>query len=153
MRAMATSWKHLPPPAEREPLGFEALFTDAAAEQLMLGLVPDQMEDKWFVYFDDGWLRFHRSWTGAFVYALRLDGSPAGVRVVDSWVNRNQQQYAASDTAYDRKLVQFLIDAFLLKKSGATFPMPVGLPQAPEGVVQHSYVGRGYPESPAEGDA
>jgi hypothetical protein len=153
MQATSSSWKHLPPPAEREPLGFEALFTDEEAEQLMLGLVPDQMEDKWFVYYEDGWLRFHRSWTGAFIYALRLDGSPAGVRVVDSWVNRNRQQYAASDTEYDRKLVRFLIDAFLLKKPGVVFPMPAGVQGSPQGVVQHSYVGRAYPEAEQGSDA
>jgi hypothetical protein len=153
MRAVSSSWKHLPAPAEREPLAFEAVFTDSDGELLMRGLVPQEMEDKWFIYFDDGWLRFHRSWTGAFIYALRLDGSPAGVRVTDSWVNRNAQQYGANDTPYDRQLVRFLIDALLLKKSDAVFPMPPGLPPAPQGVVQHSYVGRAYPESPAQGDA
>ena len=153
MHATATSWKHLPSPAEREELHFEALFTDAEAEQIMLGLVPQQMEDKWFIYFEDGWLRFHRSWTGAFIYGLRLDGSPAGVRVTESWANRNQQQYAETDTAYDRRFVRFLIDAFLLKKPDVTFPTPAGVPEAPKGVVQHSYVGRAYPESGTERDA
>ena len=153
MRATSSSWNHLPPPEERVPLEFEALFTDQEAEQLMLGLVPDQMEDKWFVYYEDGWLRFHRSWTGAFIYALRLEVSPTGARVVESWVNRNQQQYAASDTDYDRKLVRFLIDAFLFKKAGVSFPMPSRVQDAPRGVVQHSYVGRAYPESGSSGDA
>ena len=147
MRATNESWKHLPPPAERESLGFEAAFTHDEAERIMLGIVPEQMEDKWFIYFDDSWLRFHRSWTGAYVYALKLDSSPSEMRVVDSWVNRNPQQYAGRDTAYDRRLVRFLIDAFLLKKTGIVFPMPEGHAGAPKGVVQHSYIGRGYPES------
>jgi hypothetical protein len=147
MHATNTSWKHLPPPSKREPLAFEALFSDAEAKQLIIGLVPEQMEDKWFIYYEDDWLRFHRSWTGAFIYALRLDGSPSGVRVVESWVNRDPEQYKADDTAYDRKLVRFLIDVFLLKKSGVTFPMPAGSSSVPSGVVQHSAVGRGYPES------
>lgn len=149
MRANATSksWKRLPPPAERAPLGFEAQFTDVEAEQITLGLVPEQMEDKWFIYFDEGWLRFHRSWTGAYIYALKLDGSSTGVRVVDSWVNRNPDQYKASDTAYDRRLVRFLIDAFLLKRPDVSFPMPEGTSGAAPGAVQHSLVGRGYPES------
>ncbi|WP_219851893.1 hypothetical protein [Methylibium rhizosphaerae] len=148
MRATPKSWNHLPAPADRADLAFQALFTDAEAEQLFLGLVPEQMEDKWFVYYEDGWLRFHRSWTGAFIYALRLDGSPAGVRVVESWVNRDPSQYKATDTEYDRKLVRFIIDAFLLRKPNVAFPMPSGPASAP-GVVQHSYVGRGYPESPS----
>lgn len=96
----------------------------------MLGLVPEQMEDKWFIYYEDSWLRFHRSWTGVFIYGLRLEGSSDGVRVIDSWVNRNTEQYAAQDTDYDRKLVRFIIDAFLLKTPGTTFPMPPGNPAA-----------------------
>ena len=150
MRATSTSWKNLDAPTEREDLGFEGTFTEADAEQLMLGVIPQQMEDKWFIYFADGWLRFHRSWTGAFIYALRLDGSPAGVRVVESWVNRNPQQYAARDAAYDRRLVAFLIDAFLLRKPNVQFPMPSSSAGTPKGVVQHSITGRAYPESDLE---
>jgi hypothetical protein len=150
MNATSASWKHLDPPAERENLGFEGTFTDAEAEQVMRGVIPQQMEDKWFIYFDDSWLRFHRSWTGAFIYALRMDGSPAGTRVVESWVNRDPQQYAGRDTEYDRKLVRFLIDALLLRKLNVTFPMPQNASAAPNGVVQHSVVGRAPPESGAE---
>lgn len=146
-RATSRSWKHLPPPEEREPLRFEASFTDDEAGQMMLGLIPQRMEDKWFIYYEEGWLRFHRSWTGAYIYALRLDGAPWGVRVVDSWVNRNPQQYTASDTAYDRLLLRFLIDAFLLKKNKVVFPMPKRARELPKGVFQHSAIGRGYPES------
>jgi hypothetical protein len=147
VRANSSSWKHLPPPSERESLGFEALFSDAEAEQMMIGLVPREMEDKWFIYHEDSWLRFHRSWTGICIYALRLEPSPSGIRVLDSWVNRDPEQYKASDIAYDRKLVRFLIDAFLLKKPDAVFPMPAGAAGAPSGVVQHNLVGRGYPEA------
>jgi len=147
MRANSSSWKHLPPPEKREDLAFEALFYDVDLELLMQGFVPRAMEDKWFIYFDEGWLRFHRSWTGAFVYALRLDGSPAGVRVVESWVNRNPEQYGGTDTEYDRRFVRFLIDAFLLNKSDVEFPMPAGQETKMPGLVQHSFVGRAYPES------
>jgi hypothetical protein len=150
MRASSNSWKHQDAPVEREDLGFEAVFTDADAEQLMLGVIPQQMEDKWFIYFADGWLRFHRSWTGAWIYALRLDGSPTGVRIIESWVNRNPQQYTARDTAYDRRLVAFLIDALLLKNPKAKFPMPADSAAAPKGVVRHSIAGRAYPESSSE---
>jgi len=143
-RATSASWKHLPAPIKTEPLGFEASFTPDEAERLMGGLVPEDMEDKWFVYFADGWLRFHRSWTGALIYCLRLENIEGGVRVTNSWVNREPSQYTEADTPYDRRLVRFLIDAFLLGKS-ATFPMPAN-DDSPPGVVQHAYVGRTDPE-------
>jgi hypothetical protein len=112
-QATSSSWQHLPLPDEREPFGFDAFFTDAEAEHLMLGLIPQEMEDKWFAYFEDGWLRFHRSWTGYCIYALRLDGSPSGVRVLESWANRNPQQYTGTDVAEDRARVRSLIDRLL----------------------------------------
>ncbi|MFJ5485933.1 hypothetical protein [Pectobacterium actinidiae] len=86
------------------------------------GVIPKQMEDKWFIYFEDGWLRFHRSWTGFFIYALKLDGSPAGVRVTDSWVNRDPTQYTNTDLEHDRNMLRYLIDVALLKKQGVPFP-------------------------------
>jgi hypothetical protein len=147
MVASGTSWKHLPEPVEREALAFEAKFTQAEHEQLALGLIPGAMEDKWFIYLEDGWLRFHRSWSGAYIYALRLEVATTGSRVVESWVNRNPMQYKQSDTAYDRKLLAFLIDAFLLKKAGVVFPLPKYAGQYEKGVTQHNIVGRGYPEN------
>lgn len=146
MTASGASWKHLPEPAEREPLAFEAQFTPIEYEQLALGLVPDAMEDKWFIYLENDWLRFHRSWTGAYIYALRLKRAPAGFSVVESWVNRNPAQYKGCDAAYDRKLLGFLIDAFLLKKPDIAFPLPPYAGQYEKGVTQHNLVGRGYPE-------
>ena len=145
MRATATDWKHLPAPSEREDLAFEAVFNEAEAEQLMNGLVPEEMEDKWFIYFDDGWLRFHRSWTGTYIYGLRLERCPEGHRVAESWVKRDSEHHSGSDPGYDRQLVRFLIDALLLGRP-AEFPIPSAAAAATAGVFQHSVVGRAYPE-------
>ena len=104
------------------------------------------MEDKWFIYLENDWLHFHRSWTGAYIYGLRLERVPSGFCVAESWVNRNTAQYKGNDTAYDRKLLAFLIDAFLLKKPGVVFPLPAHADQYAKGATQHNLVGRGYPE-------
>jgi hypothetical protein len=148
-RASSTSWKTLPHPEQREPLAFAAEFTDAETEQLVFGLIPREMEDKWFIFFHQGWLLFHRSWTGACIYGLRLEAMRGGARVADSWVSRDPAQYKGTEVDYDRKLVRFLIDAFLLRRA-ATFPMPAGVESAPPGLYQHSVVGRAYPESSPE---
>ena len=52
-RATIDSWKTLPPPAQQEPLGFSALFSNSEAEALMQGSIPQAMEDKWFICFQD----------------------------------------------------------------------------------------------------
>ena len=66
-KATPSSWKILPPPELRQPLGFEADFTDGEYAMVIVGLIPKQMEDKWFIYYQDGALNFHRSWTGAHI--------------------------------------------------------------------------------------
>jgi hypothetical protein len=141
MPATSSSRKRLDLPQERENLDFQAVFTDREGDEMRQGFLPSQMEDKWFIHFEEGWLRFHRSWTGVAIYALRLEQSPAGIRVTESWVNRNPEQYNVKDTEYDRKLVRYLIDTILLKRS-APFPTPPALEGAPEGLVRHHYVGR-----------
>jgi hypothetical protein len=136
---------------EKEPLGFEAFFSSAEAEQLTLGFTPEMMEDKWAVRFENDWLYFHRSWTDALIYAVRLERSPTGAQAVESWVNRDQEEYTACDTEYDRKLVRFLIDALLLKKPDVLFPMPPNSKRTPKGVLQHVLAGTGYPEETTKG--
>lgn len=145
-RATITSWKTLPRPEQREALEFDALFDDTETGALVQGLIPREMEDKWFICFHGGWLLFHRSWTGACIYGLRLERSARGAQVAESWVNRNPAQHKGTDAQYDRKLVRFLIDALLLNRP-ALFPLPAGVAEAP-GVFQHSVVGRAFPESP-----
>jgi hypothetical protein len=147
-----TSWKTLPPPQLRESLPYDAVFSASEYEMLGHGLIPREMEDKWFIYLEGGWLNFHRSWTGAQIYGVRLEKVPEGWRTVDSWVNRDPTQYKGSDVRYDGDLLRFLIDAFLLRKR-AHFPMPPASANKPEGVVQHHYVGRAYPEKPSPDDA
>ena len=122
MAAQRTDWQTKPAPERRADLGYEADFDDTEAEKLREGLVPQAMEDKWFIFAEGDWLYLHRSWTGVLVYAVRLDGTSTGVRVVESWVNRDPEQYTGTDVAYDRALVDFLLRTQLLGKP-AEFPI------------------------------
>jgi hypothetical protein len=115
MKATKESRKTQPMPELRERLPFDALYTDSDAEKIMNGFIPKEMEDKWFIYFENGWLFFHRSWTGHCIYMVKLDGSPAGVRVVEAWVNRDKEQYNNSDRELDIKVLSSLIENKLIK--------------------------------------
>ena len=111
--ATAASWKHLPEPAQRIALGYEERFDPrfdaAAATRLRRGLVPVAMEDKWFIYLEGGWLRFHRSWTGNFIFALKLVADGDGLRVIESWVSRDPAQYQSTDLDRDREVLRNLV--------------------------------------------
>lgn len=103
------SWKRKPLPEQREALHFISFYTDERAERIIHGYRPRDMDDKWFIYAEKGWVYFHRSWTGDCIFAMKLDGSPAGVRVTESWVNRDTRQYTCKSIEQDRELLKNLI--------------------------------------------
>jgi hypothetical protein len=145
--ARRDSWKILSLPTARVDLVFNESYTPDEFERIKRGLIPRQMEDKWFIFFEESWLYFYRSWKGQCIYAIRFDSSAAGVFAVESWVNRDNTQYKETRTNYDRAIAKFLIDAFLLRKQ-AVFPVPSNLPaDTPKGIYQHHLVGRAYPEA------
>ncbi|EGP45933.1 hypothetical protein [Achromobacter insuavis] len=111
--AHAASWKHLPAPKKRATLPFDATYTADQYARLRQGRIPQEMEDKWFIYLDDGVLRFHRSWTGIWIYALRLEAAGDQWRAHDAWVNREADQYGCTDLDTDRKLLARLVDGLL----------------------------------------
>jgi hypothetical protein len=70
-RASAKDWKivgmTLP-----ERLDFQYSISNMQFETLCKGRIPEDMDDKWFIYFEEGYLHFHRSWTGYEVFRIHL---------------------------------------------------------------------------------
>jgi len=114
-RAKPENRKILAAPKKTEYLGYSATFTAIEAEKIKAGFMPQDMDDKWFIYFSENRLYFHRSWSGILVYALTFKTQATGIEVIDSWVNRDPKQYNQQDINHDRRLVDFLIRAFLLR--------------------------------------
>lgn len=108
------SWKTLPLPAQRERINLALLYSDAESEKIRLGHVPENMDDKWFIFFENSWLYFHRSWTGACIYGVRLDESPDGVRATDAWVSGDTDEYQSLGPEHGARLIQQLISGCLL---------------------------------------
>jgi hypothetical protein len=113
--AIFSNWFTLPLPHLRARLSFRASFTKEEHAQVLLGVRPQEMEDKWFIYTEDGVTHFHRSWTGFEVYRMSLVGTRDGAAVSEAWVNRDSRQYT-NDDAHDMATLRHLIDALLLKR-------------------------------------
>jgi hypothetical protein len=112
--ASRSSWKTLSVPAKRKPLELSLLFSVDEGERIRRGHIPEDMDDKWFIFFEAGWLYFHRSWTGHCIYGVRLDSAPNGVRLVNAWVNDDNEQYKSPGLETDLQMVQQLISTRLL---------------------------------------
>jgi len=119
--ATRTMWKTHPCPDERAALSLTDTHTPAEFARITAGFIPQEMDDKWFVFFEAPWLYFHRSWTGFCIYGVRLESSSKGATVVESWVSRNNDQYRKAQTDYEQQLLKRLIDGLLL---GRAVPLP-----------------------------
>ena len=73
--ASRTTWNNLPIDHPKR-IGINLHFTERQFRRLIRGLIPQQMEDKWFIFYEDGWLYFHRSWTGFGIFKARAEKVP-----------------------------------------------------------------------------
>ena len=80
MPATATSWKR-EPFTEGVPLPYRMSLDSGQFSWVKQGLIPQAMEDKWFIYYEDPHLFLHRSWTGEPVYRLTLNSVQGGAEI------------------------------------------------------------------------
>ena len=119
--AKRDDWKTSPLPDARATVRLDRGFTDEEMSRIRVGLVPDQMEDKWFVYWEKDLLYFHRSWSGVCIYVVHFHVDEHGYRMIQADVNRDPDQYAQTSDAFDARLISYLIDVLLLQHS-AEYP-------------------------------
>jgi hypothetical protein len=127
-------------PEARVRLGYGRSLDRDQQARVVRGLVPREMEDKWFVYYDEPWLYFHRSWTGLCVYAVRLHAQGEGSVVEEAWANRAPEEYRETDDAHDVALLSFLVDALLLGLR-TPFPVRAGVDPKKASRLMHHVVG------------
>src|SRR5919198_1330108 len=109
--AKQSDWKNEPMPASSKALDFSAVYTPEEFQKITDGLIPEAMEDKWFIYYDEPWLYLHRSWTGYCIYKVRFRECPAGFEVAEALVNREQSQYSETDDESDVRLLKILLES------------------------------------------
>lgn len=54
-------------------IDFTRVFSEQEFERIKLGMTPLSMDDKWFIYFEDGHLYCHRSWTGICIFDVQIE--------------------------------------------------------------------------------
>ncbi len=122
MKAKKDSWKTKSMPGEKESLVIDRKITNKELAEVQKGLVPVQMEDKWFIFSEDNKVYFHRSWTGTCIYeATFIELDAVTYQFNQLVVNRNKEEYKATDSAYDIEMFNFLLDRLLLNKQ-VSFP-------------------------------
>lgn len=146
-RATRNSWHKLKDlPALTATLSIERKFNDVEFRTICLGLIPDSMDDKWFIFFEEPKLYFHRSWTGQCIYEVEFAREKESFIASKVLANRDPEQYKISDNIYDQALLLFLIENLLLGNQ-TPFPVIAGPDNSyPAGTLQHNIAGTGYKE-------
>jgi len=114
--AEPTDWKTKALPSKRTTVPLNRLFLASQMEEIRRGLIPEEMEDKWFIYWKDDTLFFHRSWTGFCVYLARFVPDGENCRMIEADVNRDPSQYTETNDDKDAESISFLIDLLLLRQ-------------------------------------
>ena len=117
--ARARDWQREELPEKRTTIGLDRLFSEEEMEMIQRGVVPEQMEDKWFIYWEEGTLYFHRSWTGFCIYVVRFAPENRSWRMVGADVSRDPEEYKETSDEKDALLVSALVDVLLLRRDPA----------------------------------
>lgn len=96
-RATHNSWRCLPMPATKVSMQVSQTFTAEEYQRMQMGVIPHDMDDRWFIYFEDGWFFFHRSWTGFCIYQMRLEPDNAGWHIAEAWANADPDQFKSPE--------------------------------------------------------
>lgn len=143
--ATRQSWRCLPP-SSMDPIPYHATFSRTQYASIRRGLVPDEMEDKWFIFWEDDILYLHRSWTGHCIYQVTFQRAHHGYEVSQALVAADPRIYNRPADGYDVHLLDFLIHGLLLHE-GVKFPVPAGIARWPDrGLYQHHIAGAAFPE-------
>src|SRR5262245_38613747 len=108
--ATPADWKTEPLPAQKTTIALHRRVSAHDMQRIRRGLVPEQMEDKWFIYWKDDTLFFHRSWTGYCIYIVRFAATDDGWDMVEAEVNRDATQYLEVHDASDAAMISYLVD-------------------------------------------
>lgn len=140
--AVRDDWKILDMSPSRAELKITRIFSAEEMARIRWGFVPEEMEDKWFIYCEGDRLYFHRSWTGHCIYIVDFQPQGDAFAASKAQVNRDANQYNESDDVYDADLLLYLIDLLLLGR--LTEPPEHPADQSPEkrSVRLWSLVGR-----------
>ncbi|WP_203294398.1 hypothetical protein [Maricaulis parjimensis] len=120
--ANRSSWEVKPFEADVD-IPYSKSFSAEDFDSIRQGFLPGQMEDKWFIFFENNVLHFYRSWTGVGVFKVEFQSDADGAHVVSA---KAVGESIPSGPVYAAELLGFLIDRKLLGREVPFPEMPAG---------------------------
>jgi len=112
--------------------------------KLKIGLIPEQMEDKWFIFYEKGWLYCHRSWTGKGIFKAKLIKETGGYCIKELWAENDQEIWESTGDNEDVHTFFFLVAWGLLNIDVRQFYSEQNIKSERDSVNTWSLFGRMY---------
>jgi hypothetical protein len=109
--AKRDDWKTEPMPSASTNITVEKLYSQEEFHRITAGVIPEQMEDKWFIFYEAPWLYLHRSWTGICIFKVRFEVVGESVKIAEVYVNRDPGQQLNTDHERDASMLSILLDS------------------------------------------
>ena len=97
-------------PEQYTTLKLDILLDETQSDAIRRGVIPDDMGEKWFCYFDNNTLYQHRSWSGHCIDVIEFVAEGNQLRAVSARVNRDASQYSNTDDAEDVTRITEMLD-------------------------------------------
>lgn len=108
--AKAEDWAIHPLPDTYTTLKLDILLSEEKSEAIKRGVIPEEMEEKWFCYSHNNTLYQHRSWTGNCIDVIEFNTEGSQLRAISVKVNRDPEQYSNDDDAADIARIKDMLD-------------------------------------------
>src|SRR5262249_12007737 len=109
---------------------WRAAFSEQQFELIRQGAIPEDMDDKWFAFFEEPELFLHRSWTGLCIYRVTFAREGDQYLAATSWVLNNEDRYRRKPDEKEVEFLDFLVHRLLLNEPWP-FPGDVVSPLPP----------------------
>jgi len=116
--ATKNSWKIFEMPKSKIELKINPkIYSSEEFIKIKEGFIPREMEDKWFIYFENNKLYFHRSWSGFCAYEVIFIKNKDSFQIEKVYFNEQiYKDKSQIDNKYESNLLLYLIDRILLGK-------------------------------------
>jgi hypothetical protein len=92
--AKSTSWRTKPmPKTDISKVRVNIVLSAAEMDIISKGHIPEAMEDHWFMYCDDEYIRYYRSWSGMCAFEAHF--------------HKKADQYVIDELCINRALMEF----------------------------------------------
>lgn len=111
--AKRDDWKTEPMPSESKNITLEKFYSQQEFDRITAGVIPQQMEDRWFIFYEAPWLYLHRSLTGLCIFKVRFEVVGESAKIAQVQVNRNPAEYSNFHHEHDVSMLVMLLDSLV----------------------------------------